>query len=68
MADTLSVLRGACAYEFKMQFKRPTVWIAMILVELFMLGIMTRVPEFNNVLVISNNSRSCAWWSTGPTC
>ncbi|GLV53964.1 hypothetical protein KDH_08150 [Dictyobacter sp. S3.2.2.5] len=50
MNETLSVLRGACAYEFKMQFKRPTVWVAMVLVELFMLGIMSRVQGFTDVV------------------
>ncbi|GCF07262.1 ABC transporter permease [Dictyobacter arantiisoli] len=50
MNEKFAVFWGACAYEFKMQCKRPTVWVAMLLVELFMIGIMTRVPEFTNVL------------------
>jgi ABC-2 type transport system permease protein len=50
MNQQLSVFSGAFSYEFQMQVRRPTMWTAMILVELLMLGIMFRIPVFTQIL------------------
>lgn len=41
---TLTTLWGACIYEFRMQVRRPWLWIAMGLIDLIILGFILRTP------------------------
>lgn len=40
--NQLSVMLGVARYEFRMQIRRPAVWITMILLEALMVGIFSR--------------------------
>src|SRR5690348_7870804 len=40
------VILGVLRYEFRMQIRRPAVWITMILLSCLFLGIYSRIPNF----------------------
>lgn len=51
MNRTLSVFAGACRYEWRMQIRRPALWITFLIVELLIVGVMVRVTNgFDSVL------------------
>lgn len=44
-----SALRGAFRYEWRMQLRRPILWIVLILCELLMLGLLTREATLSSI-------------------
>jgi ABC-2 type transport system permease protein len=54
----LSVMLGVARYEFRMQIRRPAVWITMILLEALMIGIYSRGRFINTYIatLVAQNS------------
>lgn len=50
MLDQFATLMGVFRYEFRMQARRPLVWIAMLLIALMQLGLMLQIPFVTRVL------------------
>ncbi len=56
--NQLSVMLGVARYEFRMQIRRPAVWITMILLEALMIGIYIRSPRIATYIasLVTQNS------------
>ncbi|GCF11306.1 ABC transporter permease [Dictyobacter arantiisoli] len=48
---SFTAFRGAFKYEFHMQLRRPVLWIVLLLSELLMLGLMSRLVTLHDLLL-----------------
>ncbi|GER87637.1 hypothetical protein KDW_17990 [Dictyobacter vulcani] len=62
----LATFYGAWKYEFRMQVRRPWLWITMGLIELIMLGFMFRTPGVLDLVLHLKNApllATTAYWT-----
>src|SRR5712692_6030137 len=50
-----SVFLGALRYEFRMQIRRPALWITLILIACFEIGLYSRLPGISDILTHLSN-------------